>query len=44
VITTGHRFKRLVRDRSQTAHRTSCARKKSSKRPDLFPDASSWVM
>lgn len=44
VITTGHRFKRVVRDRSQTAHRTSCARKNSSKRPDLFPDASSWVM
>jgi hypothetical protein len=44
VITTGHRYKRLVRDRSQTAHRTSYARKKSSNRPDLFPDAPSWFM
>ncbi len=26
VITTGHRFKRLVRDRSQTVHRTSCSK------------------
>jgi len=27
VITTGHRFKRVIRDRSQTAYRSTCSKK-----------------
>lgn len=41
VITTGHRFKRLVLDRSQTFHRTNCLNKNLARTPDLFPVASS---
>ena len=44
VITTGHRFKRLVLDRSQTFHRSKCLRKNSFKKPDFFPEPSSWYM
>lgn len=44
VITTGHRFKRLVRDRSQAFHRSSRRKNSSARRPDLFRGASSLMM
>ncbi len=44
VITTGHRFKRLVLDRSQTFHRSKCLQKNSFKKPDFFPEPSSWYV
>jgi hypothetical protein len=44
VITTGHRFKRLVLNRSQTFNRSNCLRKKSLNKPDFFLEPSSWYM
>ena len=44
VITTGHRFKRLVRDRSQAFHRSTSRKNNSARKPDYLPKASSWMM